>query len=197
VWCGAAKPATPPGVAVAWSLQRPGAMRRILTRIVLLAVPVAVGCSTDSNSSTSQGFNLLDTNNNCVSHLSFKVSVDDIEHASPPAQLRIESCRLDVDACSDLCSFQLAALAKQPGFQALLQPGGGFQGQPIPVNGAGAPPGTPINPGGITNPFTPTKCTVKFDGNSVTSEIGFDSFVSNSNCATFQAPNGAGMGGVK
>jgi hypothetical protein len=168
-------------------------MRRTLTRIVLAAVPTVLGCTASTDTTSGQSFNLFQSNGDCTSHLTFRVDVDDIEHAAPPAQLRIESCRMDVDACNDLCSFQLQNIAQQGGVGSFLQPGNALVhgGAPLPTDNQEP---TPFNPADTA--FTPTKCTVKFDGNSASSEIRVDSPAFNSNCHFEGTPvEGAGAGG--
>jgi hypothetical protein len=145
-------------------------MRRILTRILLLAVPVTLGCSSDSSQTSDQPFPLLLNNQgNCTSHLQFNVAVES-EKATPPAQLRIESCRLDVDACTDFCTFELNAISKLPEYAAMFVTSPVFNGQPAPQPGIGGFP-----PSGVTTPgFTPTKCSVSFDGGTANAEIAID-----------------------
>jgi hypothetical protein len=155
-------------------------MRRILTRIVLLAVPLTLGCSSDG-SQTSQDFQLLSPN--CTSHLNFNIAMDS-DKATPPIQLRIESCRLDVDACADLCSYEIAALQQSPVWSQYLQGGGG----PVFNGDLGAPSGQPPNPG--FGGLQPTSCKVSFDGSTANTQMAIDVPTFGSGCAI------AGEGGV-
>ena len=157
-------------------------MRRILTRIVLLAVPVTLGCSGDGNQ-TSQDFQLLSPN--CSQHLKFTIAVDS-DKATPQTQLKIESCRLDVDACTDLCSFQMATLQQSPIWGQYLQSGGAvFNGD------LGAPTtGTPPAPG--FGGIQPTSCKVTFDGNTANTEMAVDLPSFGQGCAIPGTASGGG-----
>lgn len=68
-------------------------LRSVLQQVVLASLPLAAGCDT-------AGVGPID---NCIEHASRTlVSEDPSPHA--PLQLKIESCRVDVDACIRLCN---------------------------------------------------------------------------------------------
>lgn len=68
-------------------------LRSVLQQVVLASLPLAAGCDTTG----------VGPIGNCVEHASRTlVSQDPSPHA--PLQLKIESCRVDVDACIRLCT---------------------------------------------------------------------------------------------
>jgi len=70
-----------------------GELRSILQRVVLVGLPACTDSGTVQRCSGSY-------------HYDYTV---DIATAAPPMELRVESCRADVDACPDLCEALLAA----------------------------------------------------------------------------------------
>jgi hypothetical protein len=165
-------------------------MRRLLPRILLLAVPATLGCSNDGPQ-TGDGFQFLSPD--CTSHVHLTVSADG-DTAAPPAQLRIESCRLDADACMDLCTYQLRKLLKQPGWGDWLSSGSDGQVFNTGDNqGVGFPPGDPMNPD-LSGPV-PQACKVTFDGSTANSEIAWDQPNFQAGCAEPGAATGSGTAG--
>lgn len=71
-------------------------LRRVLQQIVLAGLPAA--CSSGNLPSP---FGPVD----CVKKVEQTITVN---HPEPPMALRVESCRVDVDACAELCSYALA-----------------------------------------------------------------------------------------
>jgi hypothetical protein len=63
-------------------------------RLSKVVVMVLLAACTDSSSSSD-----------CVSHM--EMTFDIHTPADPPLQLRVESCRLDIDACPDLCAMEM------------------------------------------------------------------------------------------
>ena len=167
-------------------------MRRMLTRILFLAVPATLGCSSDGPN-TGNGTQFLSPN--CSTHVHFTVAVDGSK-ATPQMQLRIESCRLDVDACPDMCGYQMYQLSQLPA-NGWVNPNNGMQ----VFNGGdtgGAPPelGVPVGGGSVGIP--PVACKVTFDGNTVNSEFSYDQPTFGAGCAEAGISGGSGTaGGVK
>lgn len=169
-------------------------MRGLLPRILLLAVPVVIGCSSSSDPGTSTGNGFLSNSSNCTTHTHLNVSV--ASPAPPPVQLRIESCRLDVDACTDLCTYELNHLQQYPEWLGGMQPppvftgGGGFGGAPDQTGAPGVPAGFGT-PG-----LVPSTCKVTFDGSTANAEIVVDTPNFGSGCAEpVGTPAGGGGGG--
>lgn len=163
-------------------------MRGTLPGILLLAVPVIAGCSSSGTSATSVGQGLF-SNSSCTVHTHLTVSVD--TPAPPPAQLRIESCRLDVDACMDLCVYELNNLSKYPQWLGGVPPPQGI------FNGGVGAPGVPTD--GFTPQFTPSLCKVTFDGSTANAEIALDTPNFGPGCAepgVGVAGGGGGSSGV-
>jgi len=163
----------------------------MLTRILFIAVPATVGCSSDGPS-TGNGTQFLSPN--CSTHVHFTVAVDGGK-ATPQMQLRIESCRLDVDACPDMCGYQLYQLSQLPA-NGWVNPNNGTQ----VFNGGdtGAPPQLGVPTGGGTVGIPPVACKVTFDGNTVNSEFSFDQPTFGPGCAEAGiSGGGSGAGGVK
>ena len=105
----------------------------------------------------------------------------DLDNPLPSVQLKIEACRVDIDACGALCSRVMAD--NNLG-------GGGFTGggQPFPDQGGGAPSDTFV-------PFT--KCAVSFEGTTTHVEVAYDQFNGGQNCPVFDNVGAPGGGGPK
>ena len=117
-------------------------LRQSLQKIVIAGMPAAVGCA--GNPST-----------NCFEHVEKSFVV--LSPADPPLELRIESCRVDVDACADLCQIVMERAH-------LVGPGQGI----APTDGRGGSPGF-IGPGG--NAFD--ACSAEFEGDKVSVKVAY------------------------
>ena len=166
-------------------------MQRILARIVLVALP-AVGCSTGSDSSQQIPSTLLfpqPGGGDCqTNEVKVNVAVDEAK-ATPPLQLRIESCRMDADACMDLCTYELTNLPSVLGiFGATAEPVDNFGGD-LPVSGGGT-----VEPPFQSTGITPSDCKVTFDGGTANATIGYQAFTSGGGCA--EPETNGGNGGI-
>lgn len=89
-----------------WPLQNEAAMRsdrvrRVVQVIVLSAVPLVGACGDQT------GVPQLPTSESCndsASHATITAN----EPYEPALELKIEDCRVDIDACADLCSYELS-----------------------------------------------------------------------------------------
>src|SRR5262245_49583708 len=68
-------------------------LRRILQQVVLAGLPLGTGCIAEK---------VLTGGGDCYE--THRVTIPVSLPAEPSLQLRIESCRLDVDACTELCA---------------------------------------------------------------------------------------------
>ncbi|HEY1553284.1 MAG TPA: hypothetical protein VGF94_00550 [Kofleriaceae bacterium] len=151
---------------------------------------MAFGCTSSSDNGSGQLPGLFTpTGTDCTQHTKLSFGVDESK-APPPFQLRIESCRMDADACMDLCTYELSNLPQMVQLFGSFEPprfeggGGGFGGTEPPVpNGPTLP-----TPSGLT----PTACHVTFDGNTANSDVSFDSFSASSNCGFAQPGTNGG-----
>lgn len=163
-------------------------MRGLLPRILLLAVPVVIGCSTSDSPPTNTSLGFLNNNNSdCTQHTHLTVSID--EPAPPAAQLRIESCRVDQDACMDLCVFALDNLSKYPEWMGGVTPPSFGGGDILPPGGQ-----IPASP-----QFQPSVCKVTFDGSTAHAEIAIDTPKFGPGCAVEAGTadgSGSGAGGA-
>ncbi|MDB4957115.1 MAG: hypothetical protein JWO36_4684 [Myxococcales bacterium] len=73
------------------------AKMRIVAVIVLTVLAGCVGSTVGSS--------------DCHLHLTKTLTIDGSAQNDPPLQLRIESCRLDVDACMTLCDLSIRRAA--------------------------------------------------------------------------------------
>lgn len=165
-------------------------MRGLLPRILLLAVTVVLGCSTSDSPTTNTGLGFLNNNgNDCTQHTHLTVSID--EPAPPAAQLRIESCRVDQDACMDLCVYALTNLSQYPEWMGGVTP-------PQLFGGGALPPGGQF-PTNTTPQFSPSLCKVTFDGSTANAEIAIDTPKFGPGCAVEAGTadgSGSGAGGA-
>jgi len=155
-------------------------MQRILSRMLLVALPAAFGCSGSVGSQQIPTSGLFPQGNgDCSAHdVKVRVSVDE-EKAPPPLQLRIESCRIDSDACMDMCTYELANLPSVVDiFGATYEPAPEFDNGEGGGGGVGFDPPTPVDTSGIT----PSACKVTFDGGTASADIGFQTFDNGGGC---------------
>ena len=158
-------------------------MQRVLTRMLLVALPV-FGCGTgDSGTQTVPTSSIFPQGGQCSPHdAKVTVSVDETK-APAPLQLRIESCRMDEDACMDMCTYELANL---PAIMAIF----GLAETPVSFDGGGID--LPAN-GDQFQGNTPSSCHVTFDGGTANSDIGFQTFDTSGGCG-FAEPGTNGGG---
>jgi len=152
--------------------------------MLLAALPAAFGCSGSDGSQQIPTSSLFPQGNgDCSGHdVKVKVSVDEGK-SPPPLQLRIESCRIDSDACMDLCTYELANLPSVVAiFGATYEPPPELENGAGGGGGAGFDPVTPVGSSGIT----PSTCNVTFDGGTASADIGFQTF-DNGGCAEPEA----------
>jgi hypothetical protein len=157
-------------------------MRRIF------ALALLAGCSTDPGSQSSTSDLLSLGNDSCTAHVHLSVAVDTTA-ASLQARFAAERCRLDVDACVDLCNYEMSNIS---------QLGALVNGVPAPEAFGGSPGGgadigsgaVPVNQAGTG--LTTDQCHVTFDGDTVTSDIHYDTFAPGPNCGFATAGAGSG-----
>lgn len=101
----------------------------------------------------------------------------DLDSPLPAVQLKIEACRVDIDACGALCS----RVMKDNNLGS-----SGFMGGDLPFPNQGAPADTFI-------PFT--KCAVSFEGTTTHVEVAYDQFNGGENCPVFDNVGAPGAGG--
>ena len=143
------------GAAVARPLQPwPG----VRAYQLLLVAGLVTGCDTS-----------LLTGSDCTENVDKTIDVD---NPVPAVQLKIESCRVDVDACGALCTRVMAD----------NNLGGGI---PIGPTTGGDFPGAP---GGTFVPYT--KCVVSFEGSTTHVEVAYDVFNGGPNCPVFDNAGG-------
>ncbi|HTR51814.1 MAG TPA: hypothetical protein VMJ10_13955 [Kofleriaceae bacterium] len=164
-------------------------MQRILARTLLVALS-AVGCSSGSDDSQQIPTNSLfpqGNNDECsTQEAKLNIAVDEAK-ATAPLQLRIESCRLDADACMDLCTYELDNLPSVLAiFGATAEPVD-FGGD-LPTTEGGGTLEPPIDNAGIT----PSDCKVTFDGGTANASIGYQAFSSDGGCAEPGTNGGSG-----
>ena len=158
-------------------------MRRIL------ALALLAGCSTDSGSQTGSTSDLITINNNdnCTAHVHLSVAVDTTA-TTPQARFAAENCRVDADACVDLCNYEMSNLTQIQGW---------VNGIPAPNAFGGLPGGgVDIGPGGFPTQqtgLTADQCHVTFDGETANSDIHYDTFNPGANCG-FASAGGTGSG---
>jgi hypothetical protein len=104
----------------------------------------------------------------------------DIDTPAPPSmQLKIDSCRVDVDACGALCT----RVMEDHGLATNIAFPPGMGG--IPDQGFG-------------QDFVPyTKCAVTFDGGTAHVDVAYDQFNGGDNCPVFDQAGTGVAGGVK
>jgi hypothetical protein len=108
------------------------------------------------------------TGSDCTETVENTYDLDSPSKAS--TQLKIEQCRLDVDACSSLCN------------QVLVDNGQGGQGQ--------VPFGAPEAPGFLGSGNLFSKCQVSFEGNTTHVDVAFEQFNGGANCPVFDQAGG-------
>jgi hypothetical protein len=147
---------------VARPLQPWAGVRAYQLLIVAGAVAVElIGCDTS-----------LLTGSDCTESVDKTI---DLDNPLPPVQLKIESCRVDVDACGALCTRVMAD----------NNLGGG-------INGGGPSPGLGDQfPGAPSDTFVPyTKCAVTFEGSTTHVEVAYDQWNGGENCPVFDNAGG-------
>lgn len=127
---------------------------------LLLAAGLVTGCDAGS----------LLTGSDCTESVDQTIDVD--SPAQPAVQLKIDSCRLDIDACGTLCTRVMAD----------HNLGGGMPFTDLPGTGA---------PGFPDTTFVPwTKCVVSFEGGTTHVEVAFNQFNGGPNCPQFGEGDG-------
>ena len=133
-------------------------------RVYLVALVLAAGCDTL-------------TGKDCTETVDQTIDVQ--SPAQPAMELKVDSCRVDVDACGALCIKVMA--------DNNINPNSG--GEVVP--GTGGAPGFPTN---TLPPIPYTKCAVTFEGATTHVEIGYVNYNGGPNCPQFA--EGAGGGGL-
>lgn len=97
--------------------------------------------------------------------------------SDPPLVLRIESCRLDVDACPDLCQLVMerAGLA-----------------QPLNAGGVGISDGKGLGAPSNQSQFDAAHCSATFEGEKVSVKVIYQQATNNSSCAVTFGAAGSG-----
>jgi hypothetical protein len=127
--------------------------RHVRVPQLLLVAGLVTGCDTS-----------LLTGSDCTTSVDKTIDVE--SPALPPVQLKIESCRVDIDACGALCTRVMADNSL----------GGGG-----PISDVGLPPG-----GAPSGAFVPyTKCEVTFEGATTHVAVAYDQFNGGANCPVF------------
>jgi hypothetical protein len=155
-------------------------VRILLTSIAVSAGLAAGGCSGDDSTSTGD----------CgVTHEQKTITTQEPAE-DPGLQFKLDSCRVDIDACGQLCA--LAMTQAGIPFDNTATTGGGDQGIPVP-NGEPLPPGSP---GIVTTPVNPAlACDVKFYGDgTVEMVVHYDVFEATLGCPVNQTDFTPGQG---
>ena len=146
----------------------PGVLRRTLA----VGLLVVGGCSSDDN-----------TTGDCsITHETKTITTPDPSE-DPGLQFKIQSCRVDANACPRLCALAM----QQAGID--ISGGGQFNGTEVPTPGGTI--STPVNPA--------VACDVLFKNGNVEMTVQYDVYTSTNGCPVFVDEGGVAptTGGTK